>query len=95
MSIRLALNRRRGLHRAHLRDAEWLRGAPPAIAPTSDLVLRQGIDRLPHKLRSALLLCAVEGLDTAEVARILRVPEGTVRSRLHLARKRLLLEVGP
>ena len=95
MSIRLALNRRRGLRRAHVRDAEWLRGAPPAVAPASDLALRQAIARLPHKLRSVLLLCAVEGMDAAEVARILRVPDGTVRSRLHLARKQLLLEVGP
>lgn len=95
MSIRLALNRRRGLHRAHLRDAEWLRATPPAIAPASDLALRQAIDRLSHKLRSVLLICAVEGMDAAEAARILRVPEGTVRSRLHLARKQLLLEVGP
>jgi RNA polymerase sigma-70 factor (ECF subfamily) len=94
MSIRLALNRRRGLRRAHLRDAEWLRGAPPAVEPASDLALRQAIARLPYKLRSVLLLCAVEGMDAAEVARILRVPDGTVRSRLHLARKQLLLEVG-
>ena len=95
MSIRLALNRRRGLRRALLRDAEWLRGGPPPVAADTDIALRQAIARLPHKLRSVLLLCAVEGMDAAEAARILRVPDGTVRSRLHLARKRLLLEVGP
>ena len=30
-----------------------------------------------------------EGFDTAEIAGILGIPEGTVRSRLHYTRKRL------
>jgi DNA-directed RNA polymerase specialized sigma24 family protein len=37
-----------------------------------------------------LLLSAVEELATRDVAGMLRIPEGTVRSRLHLARKALL-----
>jgi RNA polymerase sigma-70 factor (ECF subfamily) len=52
--------------------------------------LRQEIDRLPQKLRAVLLLSAVEELDTRDIAAVLHVPEGTVRSRLHLARKALL-----
>ena len=48
------------------------------------------IDRLPPKLREALLLCAIDGMEPAGVARLLGVPAGTVRSRLFLARKALL-----
>jgi DNA-directed RNA polymerase specialized sigma24 family protein len=35
------------------------------------------------------VLAAIEGRDLAAVARLLDVPEGTVKSRLHLARKAL------
>lgn len=51
--------------------------------------LQQAIDELPKKLRMTLILAAIEGYDTAETARLLSVPEGTVKSRLHLAKKRL------
>jgi RNA polymerase sigma-70 factor (ECF subfamily) len=52
--------------------------------------VRVEIDRLPEKLRAVILLSAVEGLEQAEVAAVLGIPPGTVRSRLHLARKQLL-----
>lgn len=51
--------------------------------------VERAIDDLPEKLRLTLLLAAIEGHDMAETAALLGVPEGTVRSRLHLARKRL------
>jgi RNA polymerase sigma-70 factor (ECF subfamily) len=47
------------------------------------------IDQLPEKLRVALVLANIEEHDIAEVARLLDVPEGTVKSRLCLARRRL------
>jgi RNA polymerase sigma-70 factor (ECF subfamily) len=47
------------------------------------------IDRLPDKLRIAIVLAAIEGHEVAEVSRLLEVPEGTVKSRLFLARKQL------
>jgi RNA polymerase sigma-70 factor (ECF subfamily) len=47
------------------------------------------IDELPEKLRLAIVLASMEGHDIAEVARLLDVPEGTVKSRLFLARKAL------
>jgi RNA polymerase sigma factor (sigma-70 family) len=51
--------------------------------------VERAIDALPEKLRMTLILAAVEGYDTAETAQLLGVPEGTVKSRLHLARKQL------
>jgi RNA polymerase sigma-70 factor (ECF subfamily) len=52
--------------------------------------VRHAIDALPPKLRETLVLCAVEGLEPADVATMIGIPQGTVRSRLHLARKALL-----
>ena len=51
--------------------------------------LWRAIDALPEKLRLVIVLFAIEGHDVAEVARLLDVPEGTVKSRLFLARKGL------
>jgi len=47
------------------------------------------IDSLPDKLRIVIVLAGIEGHDTSEVARLLDVPQGTVKSRLFLARQRL------
>jgi RNA polymerase sigma-70 factor (ECF subfamily) len=47
------------------------------------------IDALPEKLRIALVLSGIEGYDVSEVATLLEVPQGTVKSRLFLARRRL------
>jgi RNA polymerase sigma-70 factor (ECF subfamily) len=47
------------------------------------------IDALPDKLRIAIVLANIEEHDVGEVARLLDLPEGTVKSRLFLARQRL------
>lgn len=44
---------------------------------------------LPGKERDVLLLYAWADLDLEEIGRVLAIPAGTVRSRLHRARKRL------
>ena len=51
--------------------------------------LWRAIDLLPEKLRVVVVLGAIEGHDIREIARLLGVPEGTVKSRLFLARKGL------
>jgi RNA polymerase sigma-70 factor (ECF subfamily) len=45
------------------------------------------IDALPEELRQPLALSTVEELTSPEVARILGIPEGTVRTRLMRARE--------
>ena len=47
------------------------------------------IDDLPEEYRSALVLSDVEGLPYAEIAELLEVPVGTVKSRLFRGRRRL------
>jgi len=51
-----------------------------------DEVLR-AIDALPEQFREAIVLSDVEGLSYEEIARILGVPLGTVKSRLFRARR--------
>ena len=53
--------------------------------------LHQELARLPGRFRLPIILCYLEGLTTDEAARRLRVPVGTVRSRLARARDRLRL----
>jgi RNA polymerase sigma-70 factor (ECF subfamily) len=45
------------------------------------------INRLPEKLRQPLALSALGELKLVEIAKILGLPEGTVRRRVHTARK--------
>lgn len=51
-----------------------------------DEVLR-AIDDLPEVFREALVLSDVEGLDYGEIAKILDIPVGTVKSRLFRGRR--------
>ncbi len=55
--------------------------------------LRQALSTLPEKLRLPLLLHYLEGFPLTDVARILHLPVGTVKSRLHQARKALRFEL--
>jgi RNA polymerase sigma-70 factor, ECF subfamily len=94
---RLALDRRRGDRRRlarEEREAAVTTGATPhleeeAIATERSTRLWQAIDRLPEKLRVVLVLAAIEGHGVREVAALVGVPDGTVKSRLFEARRRL------
>lgn len=47
------------------------------------------VNTLPIDFRTVLLLCDVEGFTYEEIAKIVDIPIGTVRSRLHRARNML------
>ena len=52
-------------------------------------VIQAGIESLSPKLRVVLVLADVEGLSYQEVAEVVSIPPGTVKSRLARARARL------
>jgi len=58
-----------------------------------DLALREGILRLPRKLRTAVVLHYIEGYSVQETAQLTRVPAGTVKSRLSKARSLLYAQL--
>ena len=51
--------------------------------------LWRAIDALSEKLRVVIVLAGIQGHDIKEVAALLQLPEGTVKSRLFLARQQL------
>ncbi len=55
-------------------------------------LVRAAVGRLPDKLKTVLLLREWEDLSYEEIAALLQVPVGTVRSRIHNAHARLLRE---
>ena len=67
------------------------RAAPDLAAPErSDAeVLGAALDRIPTDQRTILVLHHLEGHSVAELAEILGIPVGTVKSRLHTARRAL------
>jgi RNA polymerase sigma-70 factor, ECF subfamily len=94
MTWRLALDRQRADRRRAARELAV--DAPSSADAVDDLQAREraarlwaAIDTLPEKLRVAIVLANIEGHDMAEVAALLGVPVGTVKSRLFLARQRL------
>ena len=52
-------------------------------------LLQAAIALLPDDQRTALVLSDVQGFSYAEIAEVMGVPRGTVKSRLHRARARL------
>lgn len=96
--FRLALNRRRGYRRGLARDTAWqnaetrttVDGEREAEQQVMLERLRKEVERLPEKLRCVLQLSLAEEMEAADVGAVLGIPEGTVRSRMHAARKLLL-----
>jgi RNA polymerase sigma-70 factor (ECF subfamily) len=86
------------LRRRQARPTVTLPDSLPVPAPAVDsdtaLDVRAALTRLPEEQRIALILVDVEGYPVSEVAAILQVPEGTVKSRCARGRARLATLLG-
>ena len=60
-----------------------------AVDPSLSLQVQELLEILPASLRDLWYRRYVQGMNAAEIARQLGIPHGTVRSRLHAARRRL------
>jgi RNA polymerase sigma-70 factor (ECF subfamily) len=68
----------------------------PTVEPVTQVearerreLLQQGLDKLSPDLREAVILRDLQDLDYQEIAQVLRVPEGTVKSRINRGRLEL------
>ena len=91
---RLALDRRRADRRRFQREQAVVAASGPSVedlaaAGEFEGRLWRAVDGLPRKLRLVVVLAAMEGYDVREVSQLLGVREGTVKSRLFAARRRL------
>jgi RNA polymerase sigma-70 factor (ECF subfamily) len=69
--------------------------APPVPPPGEDaIVLAQALGRLRRRHREVLVLHYLAELPVEEMARVLRIPAGTVKGRLFRARAALERELG-
>lgn len=97
IAIRLATRERRRdaarRRRTRALDPESPALAAPEADPASRRELREQVAgalvALPVDARVVLSLSAIEGLSHREIAEILGIPDGTVWSRLHHARRKL------
>ena len=94
MAWRLAINKRGSDVRRLKREETVSVPATPAFEDTVLSAERKArlwdaIDRLPESLRLVVILASIQEHDLAEVAAILGIPVGTVKSRLFEARKQL------
>ncbi len=98
-----ALNRRRTLGRKRAREQALARQQQaglelptphrdPEDATSGGEIqkrVQQALLELPPSLRMAVVLYDIEGQSYSEIAEALRIPEGTVKSRIHRARSAL------
>lgn len=73
-------------------EARWeatLAYEAPVAQHLSDEDVIAALDKLPAQYRAVLLLAVVEEFSYKEIAAMLRIPIGTVMSRLHRGRKML------
>jgi RNA polymerase sigma-70 factor (ECF subfamily) len=98
ITFRLALDRWRAARRRERRETEWAKPDLRPVPPTAEELVasnafqarfERALDELPERFRLVLLLAAIEGYTLEEVAGMLKVPMGTVKSRLFFARKAL------
>jgi RNA polymerase sigma-70 factor, ECF subfamily len=95
ISFRLALDHGRSARRREQRESAWAIDLPKPtaedIAASNEFArrLQDAIGTLSEKSRLILLLTSIDGYSLEEVAELLQVPVGTVKSRLHSARKQL------
>jgi RNA polymerase sigma-70 factor (ECF subfamily) len=100
MTWRLAIDRCRAAHRRQQVElaandaggattAETVEAVEAVETREREELLWKAIDTLPHKLRMVLVLASIEGHEVKDVASLLGIPKGTVKSRLFAARQRL------
>ena len=100
MTWRMALDRQRSNRRRMARDLAATHRPLTGLQVETDLQVNlhereraehlwRAIDSLSEKLRIVIVLAGIQGHDIREVAALLELPEGTIKSRLFAGRQQL------
>jgi RNA polymerase sigma factor (sigma-70 family) len=89
--LRVSMARQNAVERAAARELATASDEPRSSEIAT--VLDDEIDRLPDRLRRAVVLCYLDGRTTEQAAAVLGCPRGTVLSRLSAARDRLRIRL--
>jgi RNA polymerase sigma-70 factor (ECF subfamily) len=96
MTWRLAIDFKRSQKRRQNREDAVMAITPQSGDLAEDTAARerstrlwQAIDQLPDRLRVVIVLTSIEGHGVKEVAQLLGVAEGTIKSRMFEARQKL------
>lgn len=87
--MRILINECHNLMRARARVSPMAETPERAAPPDANAELHDALMALPDKLRLPVVLHYMDGYRVDEIARMLRLPQGTVKSRLRRARVRL------
>ena len=93
--IRILINECYSIHRKARweRPSEKLPEPPPMPGPDADPAVFRALFSLDEKMRLPMVLHYVEGYPVEEVAKIMRIPTGTVKSRLARGREKVRSEM--
>lgn len=92
--IRILINHCYTMLRRAKREAPTAQPPEPAAPAGADPLLSEGLANLPEKFRLPLVLHYIEGYSVEDITHILRLPAGTVKSRLHRGRQHLRTILG-
>ena len=91
VALDVAARRPAAVHESAEAELTSSAGTPEQLTAAADqrALLRELIHRLPDDLRQPLILCAIEEMTSREVAGVLGLTEGAVRTRVMRARAEL------
>ena len=87
--VRILINECHNIQRKRRREIPMEELPERTAPPDADYALHDALLSLDETLRLPLVLHYIEGFTTEEIARILRCPQGTVKSRMRRGRREL------
>lgn len=91
--MRILINTCNGMLRRRKKTAELTEIHLYSISSDEEIEVRAAIESLPMKLRQVIILYYSQQFTTKEISEILKIPKGTVMSRLNKGRKLLKIEL--
>lgn len=91
--VRILINECNKILRSKTKSVEITADLQAHDSSVENLELRLALEALPVKIRQAVVLYYIEQFSVKEIKMILKIPEGTVKSRLAKGRDLLKLEL--